>query len=246
MARILFESGGRVSEVTGLMLGDWVIRGTLQEVATFSKGSHRRRVKFLRFSTGTAKLLRRYCDTDRRRFDPHGWNLNQYLVRFGKKASELSTVPLFLSSRRTQITPKAFRERYWNPACQAAGIEVNIHQARHWYVTMAVRHIYESSSTEPEVQRRLRELIEYMAWKSGWDTLESYQHYFDVHRHSEIQDELHKRMDNALEQALKRHRDRPHVLDRGSRLSQSDQAAVTLADADIKYLHSLGGGPDGD
>jgi site-specific recombinase XerD len=141
LARILFESGGRISEVTGLTLRDWVVRGTLQEVAAFSKGSHRRRVKFLRFSAATAKLLRRYFDTDRRRFDPHGWDLDQYLVRFGKRASELSTVPLFLSSRRTQIMPKAFRERYWNPACQAAGIEVDIHQARHWCVTMAVRHI---------------------------------------------------------------------------------------------------------
>ena len=31
MTRLLFESGGRVSEVTGLTLGDWLGRGLLQD-----------------------------------------------------------------------------------------------------------------------------------------------------------------------------------------------------------------------
>jgi len=50
VTRILFESGGRISEVVGLSLGDWIARGMLQEVNTFSKGSYGKRVKFLRFS----------------------------------------------------------------------------------------------------------------------------------------------------------------------------------------------------
>lgn len=36
ITRILLESGGRVSEVTGLSLGDWMTRGMLQEANTFS------------------------------------------------------------------------------------------------------------------------------------------------------------------------------------------------------------------
>jgi len=39
VTRLLFESGGRVSEITGLTLADWVARGMLQEATTFSKGS---------------------------------------------------------------------------------------------------------------------------------------------------------------------------------------------------------------
>jgi hypothetical protein len=60
-------------------------------------------------------------------------------------------------------------------------------------ITQIVRSIYETARSEAETQRRLRELIEYMGWKSGWETLEAYQHYFDPQRHAEIQDQLHHR-----------------------------------------------------
>ena len=82
------------------------------------------------------------------------------------------------------------------------GVEADIHQARHWYVTQIIRTVYETTPSESEINRRLRELIEYMGWRSGWETLEAYQHYFDPQRHAEIQDELHGRMDGVLKQAL--------------------------------------------
>jgi integrase len=59
VTRMLFETGARVSEVCGLTLGDWHARGLRQEATAFNKGSGQRRVKFVRFSTNTAKLLRR-------------------------------------------------------------------------------------------------------------------------------------------------------------------------------------------
>ncbi len=37
--------------------------------------------------------------------------------------------------------------------------------------TQAIRSIYTSSQSESEINRRLRELIEYMGWKSGWKRL---------------------------------------------------------------------------
>jgi hypothetical protein len=92
------------------------------------------------------------------------------------------------------------------------------------------------------VQRRLRELIEYMAWKSGWNALESYQHYFDVQRHAEIQDQLHKRMETALNQALQ---DRPSTHSKGSGPSPADGAFVAT-DTDFDYLYGLGGEPHDD
>jgi len=46
VTRLLFETGGRIFEVTGLTLGDWANRGLTREATAVSKGSHGRRVKF--------------------------------------------------------------------------------------------------------------------------------------------------------------------------------------------------------
>ncbi len=246
IARILFESGGRVSEVVGQTLGDWVARGILQETQAFSKGSHGKRVKFLRFSAATAKLLRRYCDTERRQIDLHHYALDDYLQAARSEKLDLYQAPLFLSHHKTPLAPKTFRDRYWNPACRAVGIEADVHQARHWYVTQIVRSIYETGRSEAEVQRRLRELIEYMGWKSGWETLEAYQHYFDPQRHAEIQDQLHQRLDASLQQSLRdkmrtasdrtpRHQTNQSVEKTDRRVSGSE------LDVDLEYLFTLGG-----
>jgi integrase len=246
IARILFESGGRVSEVVGQTLGDWVARGILQETQAFSKGSHGKRVKFLRFSAATAKLLRRYCDTERRGLDLHHYALDDYLRAARSGKLDLYQAPLFLSYHKTPLAPKTFRDRYWNPACRAAGIEADVHQARHWYVTQIVRGIYEMARSEAEVQRRLRELIEYMGWKSGWETLEAYQHYFDPQRHAEIQDQLHQRLNASLQKSL---RDkmrivsdhRPHRRTNQS-IEETNRGVSGLeVDVDLEYLFTLGG-----
>lgn len=176
VVRILFESGGRISEVVGLTVGDWAARGLLQKTQAFSKGSHGKRVKFLRFSAPTAKLLRRYFDTERRRLDSNHCRLDDYLQAAREKGADLYAVPLFLSRQGTPLRPKTFRDLYWNRACQEAGIEADVHQARHWYVTQIIRTIYETTRSEAEINRRLRELMEYMGWRSGWETLEAYQH----------------------------------------------------------------------
>jgi len=202
VTRVLFESGGRVSEVTGLTLGDWVARGLLQDATTFSKGSHGRRVKFLRFSSDTVKLLRRYVDGERCALDPRGLTCAALVEPAARRQPELLAAPLFLSARRTPLSAKTYRETAWNPACAAAGIDADVHQARHWYVTMAVRQIYDSAATGAEVQRRLRELIEYMKWRRGTQTLDCYEHYFDAVRHAEIQDRVHARLDDALRAQL--------------------------------------------
>ncbi len=202
VTRILFESGGRISEVTGLTLADWATRGMGQEVAAFSKGSYGRRVKFLRFSNDTAKLLRRYFAGERRCIDPNGYTLDDYLRESSQKQVDLQKIPLFLSAQKTQLSAKTYREHFWSPACRAAGIDADIHQARHWHVTMAVRQIYTTSQTEAEIGRRLRELMEYMKWKSGWQTIEAYEHYFDAARYAETQDGVHAFLDTALSQGL--------------------------------------------
>jgi integrase len=235
VTRLLFETGGRIFEVTGLTLGDWANRGLTREATAASKGSHGRRVKFFRFSSNTATLLRRCFDSERRKYDSKNWRLADYLRAHDDKLIDLSEVPLFLSRRGTQFSAKSFRETYWTPACKAAGLDADPHQARHWYVTMTVRTIHETSSTEAEIHRRIRELIEYMQWRGGEQTMAAYDHYFDGARHADIQDQLHERLRVALEQGLKRH----------SMRSATTPPPVTQRpafDPDLAFLRALGGG----
>jgi integrase len=182
VVRIAFESGARISEVLGLTVGDWRARNCNQEATAFSKGSRGRRVKFLRFSPETAKLLHRYVSGERKGLDP------------GKRSLEhlADTDPLFLSARRQPYGYKAFIP-HWEALCRAVGVDLNVHGLRHFYVSQAMRLIYETSATQAEIQRRQEELVRYMAWRSP-ATLEAYEHYFQARRHAEIQDQLHARI----------------------------------------------------
>ena len=173
---LLFETGARVSEVTGLMLDDWASLGTHTKARTFNKGSLGRRTKTLSFHEDTVVLLRRYFDQERVHFDPHGYSLDLYLELAARKQVDLAAIPLFLTTQGTQLTPKAYREHYWNPACAHAGIEADVHQARHWLVTRTVRDIYETAKSPEEIERRLQGLVKYMKWRSE-ETLAAYQHY---------------------------------------------------------------------
>ncbi len=198
---LLFETGARVSEVTGLMLGDWAAHGTHTKARAFNKGSFGRRTKVLSFHEDTVVLLKRYFDEERIRFDPHGYSLDVYLELAAHKLIDLQTVPLFLTTQGTQLTPKEYREHYWNPACAARGIDADVHQARHWLVTRSVRDIYETAKSKDEIERRLRGLVEYMKWKSE-ETLAAYQHYFDEQLDADTRNAFHQRMHEEIQQYL--------------------------------------------
>jgi site-specific recombinase XerC len=240
VARLLFESGARISEVAGLTLGDWQARGLRQETSAFSKGSFGRCIKFLRFSTTTAKLLRRYFDGERRGHDLNHRRLAGYAELGSQGRLDLFEVPLFLSRQGTSLSPDHFRDHYWRPACMAAGLDVDVHQARHWYVTMAVRHIYETARDEGVLRRQLRELIEYMQWRRGWETLQAYDHYFDAARHAEIQDALHQRLEQSLSAALTASRDRRRLADAPPAPADPTVATLTApADPELAFLEGL-------
>jgi hypothetical protein len=229
----------------GLTLADWVERGMKQETNAFSKGSGGRRIKFIRFSNETAKLLRRYVNQERIKYDPNGYDLNDYLKQSKQNHNELQISPLFLTRQRTALNAKNYRDNYWKKACEVARIKADVHQARHWYVTMAVRQIYETSKTESEVTRRLRELQEYMKWRSR-ETLESYEHYFDAARHAEIQNSIHIQMEKELKQHLKERQPR-----RGQKhqVNPLEPLPTILPpppeDPDFDYLCRLGGSQNG-
>jgi integrase len=198
---LLFETGARVSEICGLMLSDLAALGTKNKAKAFSKGSYGRRIKTISFAEDTVILLQRYFDQERMHFDPHGYPLDLYLELAARHQVDLSTIPLFLSSQGTQLTPKEYREHYWNPACAAVGIDVDVHQARHWHVTREVRDIYETAKNAKEVERRLRDLIDYMKWKSD-ETLAAYEHYFEQQQNADTRDALQQRMHTEAQQYL--------------------------------------------
>jgi site-specific recombinase XerD len=196
VTRLLFETGARISEICGLTLGDWHSHGLRCEASAFSKGSGQRRVKTLRFSDTTARLLRRYFDHDRRALDERGWGLADYLRR--SDPASWHTVPLLLTAQRTALSARTFRDLSWRPACRHAGISANIHQARHWYVTQAMREIYHTLPAGTDRERAIDALIAYMKWSSGRATLECYDHHFRQLEHADLQARLHAQLDRSL------------------------------------------------
>jgi hypothetical protein len=229
-----------------LMLGDWTHLGTHTKAQAFNKGSLGRRTKTLSFHEDTVILLRRYFDKERIRFDPHGYSLDRYLELAVRKRIDLQTVPLFLTTQRTQLTPKEYREHYWNPACRAAGIEADVHQARHWLVTRSVRDIYETSKSTEEIERRLQDLVEYMKWKSE-ETLTAYQHYFDEQRDADTREAFHERMHGEIQHYLeeyKRGRRQKPVSrkPRAQEMEAVERPAPHIPDEpDLAFLYRLAG-----
>ncbi len=214
---LLFDTGARISEVTGMMLDDWAILGT------HTKANNEERI----------------------RFDSNGYTLDDYLLLAKQKHVNLSTIPLFLTAQGTQLTPKEYREHYWNPACQAAGIEADIHQVRHWHVTLEVRDIYEHAKSAAEIERRLRGLIEYMKWKSE-ETLASYQHYFEEQLDADTRERFHQHIHQEIQEYLKeRHRGKRKKQTfppKSAETSSSVHAGVQFDnEPDLSFLYSLAG-----
>ncbi len=181
VVQMAYESGARIREMLCLTIGDWRTRGANQEAWTFSKGSHGRRVKIIRFSSTTARMLHTYVNTERSKLDPSHRRLDAL-----DDASAL-----FLSSRGNPYDYDSFK-KHWYKLCAVLEIDLNIHALRHWYVTQQIRLICETAKTPGEIERGKEDLVRYMAWRST-ETLGAYEHYFDELRHFAIQDQLHAR-----------------------------------------------------
>lgn len=184
IARMLFETGARASEVIKLTIGDYRSRKEFQEVSAFNKGSHGRRVKFLRFSKDTVKLLMRYINIDRIKYD-----------KFQRTFEELpNEAPIFLTELGTPFSYEAWYY-HWSRAIGKCEIKLNPHKTRHWFVTTRLREIYNTSKTEAEIKQRTNELTKYIKWKNT-DTIKVYEHYFDEEKHREAHDQM---LDNMAE-----------------------------------------------
>lgn len=241
VTRILFESGCRVSEVTGLLLADWLERGSSQEANTFSKGSGGRRVKYIRFSSSTAKLLRRYVNTERIQSDPNRATLDDYINLFSKDKARCK-VPLFLTSRGTMFSPENYRDNYWKPVCQKANITADVHQCRHFYVTMRLKQIYESGLSDEEIVNQKKALQDYMKWRSE-DTIKAYDHYFDKLRYTEYQDQYLNQLEVTLTEYLETRQDSSTLpgINPSKTTIVFAETLKTPEDEDLQYLRKIGG-----
>ena len=92
----------------------------------------------------------------------YGWGLREFCI--------------VRTLRGTPMSSNLIRDHYWRPALRAAGIHAHPHQARHWFVTNALRNIEATASGEQDQARRKEELIRYMKWRSGEKMLHAYEH----------------------------------------------------------------------
>lgn len=164
IARILFDSGARISEVLGLIMTDWRSLGQRERALAMNKGSRGERVKEIWWSADTTQLLRDYINTEGRHYDPQG-----------RGSEELpDSAALFVTDEGKPYTYKAFYAN-WQRTCARVRLKITPHQIRHWYVTMALRFI----ETLPEETKRTayrQSLIAYMGWRNH-ETILGYDHY---------------------------------------------------------------------
>lgn len=244
VARILFESGGRISEVCALTIGDWSHSQFLNEFTSASKGSHGLRVKTLRVSHPTVKMLKGYFNDERDgrlAFDRKKMSLSVVERAFRPPRREqwlhLADASVFLSKNGTAFTAENFRQHYWKPALEAQGIEADPHLARHWFVTNAIKNITQTCKSSEEADYEKRKLIAYMAWRSGEKTLRCYEHSTSKESFGERLDLIHHEMRKNEKRAFTEE-------DRGSLISSLDNTVSSsdVIDDDLAFIL----GEDGD
>ena len=210
VVRMALETGARIREILQLTVGDWRALGCNQEIRALSKGSRGRRVKRLRFSSTTARMLRQYLNTDRAALD-----------REVRRLDRLDDVdPLFLSQRHHPYDYEAFKP-HWKKLCQVAQISLNIHGMRHWYTTQAIRAIALTAQNEAEIVLRKEELVRYMAWRSP-ETLKTYEKYFQGRQHYTIQDAVHRSLEADIAHYLEDQEETTPEMERQRALPRND------------------------
>jgi integrase len=164
VARILFDSGARISEVLGLTMIDWRRLGQRERALATNKGSRGERVKEIWWSADTAQLLRDYINNERHLCDVKGRGLDALP----------DSAPIFVTDEGAPYTYKAFYAN-WQRTCVRVQLKLTPHQVRHWYVTMALRFI-EALPDETKRAAYRQSLIAYMGWRNP-ETIQAYDHH---------------------------------------------------------------------
>jgi len=195
IARLLLETGARISEILSLTAGDWAVSNFGHKLRAQNKGSHHKRVKTIIISQSTVKLLRRYFDSPERQKFTRDQILFRHLDGLNQaNTQKLNQLPLFLNQRGHEMTPALFRDYYWRPGLIQAGIDADPHTCRHWFVTNAIKTIEKLSKNKAEQDRHKEELIQYMSWRTGEKTLKVYEHVCRLEAFQETIAIIHKKM----------------------------------------------------
>lgn len=202
IARTLFESGARISEVCALTAADWSVSHFMNRFTSLNKGSQGRRTKFLMVSSPTAKMYRMCFDASRGSSGTVR-SVGELETLMKNDARRLQDIPIFVTRRGTAMSAQLFRDHYWQPALRKAGIGADPHSARHWFVTNALRNIEAQCHGEGELRRRKSELIEYMGWRSGERTMRTYEHLQRRERFLAQLGRIHREMDRRENRFLK-------------------------------------------
>ena len=159
---MLFQTGARAREVVELTFGDYRARDDKGEFATFNKGSHGKRTKYLKVDNDTLKLLDRYIHGERKKVDKSGLKMNDIP----------DEAPIFLNQYGNPYTYDAFLKN-WLYIIEKAEIKINIHKTRHWFVTRSIRMIREKYRDKTEQAEAIERLRIYMNWSPKADTMKS-------------------------------------------------------------------------
>ncbi|MCM3770343.1 site-specific integrase [Priestia aryabhattai] len=193
ITRMLFQTGARAREVIELTFGDYRARNDKGEFATFNKGSHGKRTKFLKVDNDTLKLLDRYIHGERKKVDKKGLKMNNMP----------DEAPIFLNQHGNPYTYDAFLKN-WSTITDKAEIKINIHKTRHWFVTRSIRMIREEYKDKTEQDKAIERLRIYMNWSAKADTMKVYEHHVDERDYVTVEHRRFlERMEKEREEYLK-------------------------------------------
>jgi site-specific recombinase XerD len=163
---ILFESGARIHEVLSVTKKGWEsLHGQSTGAKVINKGSDGELAKKIYWLFETDELIKYYVKVVRPKLD-----------RRQRSFEELRDDDvIFLNQRGDPITRFAFYAQ-WNKAREKIGVQINIHQVRHWFVTMALMRIDQITKNNPTLRFLLREeFFQLMSWKNQ-STMQIYDH----------------------------------------------------------------------
>ncbi|MBJ7986908.1 tyrosine-type recombinase/integrase [Bacillus cereus] len=214
---ILFQTGARATEVIKLTFGDYRARYDKGEFATFNKGSHGKRTKFLKVDNDTLKLLDRYIHSVRKKVDKSGLNMKNIA----------DDIPIFLNQYGNPYTYDAFLKN-WVNIMEKAEIKINIHKTRHWFVTRSIRMIREKYKDKVEQDNAIERLRIYMNWSEKADTIKVYEHHVDekdyvAEQHDRLLEKMKKDQEEYLNQLKPRKRAKQSLIEPRNKIAQMSE-----------------------
>jgi integrase len=169
---LIRQTGARLSEVLEMTAGGYRNARHAGRALVKNKGSRGREEKTIHFTTSLDRHLLRYIQTERAKYDPHGWSRLEDLD---------DRDPLFLTRTGKPYSRPAFYYN-WNklfPLAQSQfkkveGVEFTPHDLRHLRTTRAITKIRKDAGGDAATEAALLEGFQHlMGWQSP-ETMATY------------------------------------------------------------------------